>query len=248
MISLKEVSAGYTAGTAVLRGVSFEVTAGERTALVGANGAGKTSLLLTLVGVLPLAAGEFTLDGITLRAGEGRAGPRESRNSQTRELRRRAALVFQNPDDQLFMPRVYDDLAFGPRNLGLGEEEVRRRVEAALDRLGIAFLRDKSPLKLSGGEKRMAAIASVLTMEPSVLLFDEPTAFLDPKARRVLTRALEALLSDRRSATALIATHDLAFAAELCDRVIFLREGRVFAQGPAAELLGDARLLDAVFM
>jgi cobalt/nickel transport system ATP-binding protein len=230
--------------------VSFEAAPGERLALVGANGAGKTSLLLTLVGALPLAAGEFTLGGITVRAGaagEGRSAkkPRHAMNTaaQAGELRRRAALVFQNPDDQLFMPRIYDDLAFGPRNLGLAEEEVRRRVEAALEALGIAALGDKSPLKLSGGEKRMAAIASVLTMDPSVLLFDEPTAFLDPKARRSLSRVLETLPQ-----TALIATHDLPFAAELCGRVILLREGRFFAQGPAADMLKNRELLDAVFM
>jgi cobalt/nickel transport system ATP-binding protein len=231
--------------------VSFEAAAGERLALVGANGAGKTSLLLTLVGALPLAAGEFTLAGITVpsgEAGEGRPAKKSRLSphtaaSQSGELRRRAALVFQNPDDQLFMPRIYDDLAFGPRNLGLAEEEVHRRVEAALERLGIGALREKSPLKLSGGEKRMAAIASVLTMDPSVLLFDEPTAFLDPKARRALIRVLEALPQ-----TALIATHDLPFAAELCSRVILLREGRVFARGPAADLLENRELLDAVFM
>jgi cobalt/nickel transport system ATP-binding protein len=231
--------------------VSFEAAAGERLALVGANGAGKTSLLLTLVGALPLAAGEFSLEGITVRAGEAGGGrpAKKSRPSlhtaasQTGELRRRAALVFQNPDDQLFMPRIYDDLAFGPRNLGLAEEEVHRRVEAALERLGIGALREKSPLKLSGGEKRMAAIASVLTMDPSVLLFDEPTAFLDPKARRALSRVLETLPQ-----TALIATHDLPFAAEICVRAILLREGRVFAQGPVADMLENRELLDAVFM
>jgi cobalt/nickel transport system ATP-binding protein len=234
--------------------VSFEAAAGERAALIGANGAGKTSLLLTLVGVLPLSAGEFTLDGITLRAAPQTFGPKGSvlkksrkdapyRGGAIEELRRRAALVFQNPDDQLFMPSIYDDLAFGPRNLGLDEEEVRCRVEAALNILGISVLRDKSPLRLSGGEKRIAAIASVLTMNPSVLLFDEPTAFLDPKARRALRQVLETLPQ-----TTLIATHDLLFAAEVCSRVILLRQGQVYAQGPTAEILENPNLLDEVFM
>jgi cobalt/nickel transport system ATP-binding protein len=148
-------------------------------------------------------------------------------------------MVFQNPDDQLFMPRVCDDLAFGPRNMGLDETEVTRRVDAALAALGIAALRSRSPLRLSGGEKRLAAIASVLTMGPSVMLLDEPTAFLDPRSRRALTAVLTGLPHAK-----LIATHDIPFAAELCPRVILLRDGALRAQGPAAELLSDAELME----
>jgi cobalt/nickel transport system ATP-binding protein len=235
------VSAAYPDGTPAIRNVSFEAAPGERIALVGANGAGKTSLLLVLAGVLPLLSGEFTLDGITLRAGPGE----KARPSKTliEELRRRAALVFQNPEDQLFMPSIYEDLAFGPRNLGMEEDAVRRRVEEALEKLGISRLKDRSPLKLSGGEKRIAAIASVLTMNPSVMLFDEPTVFLDPKARQTLIRVMADL-----PLTKLVATHDLGFAAEACDRVILLREGRSLGQGRAADILKNHELLDKVFM
>jgi cobalt/nickel transport system ATP-binding protein len=155
------------------------------------------------------------------------------------ELRRKVGLVFQNPDDQLFMPRVWDDLAFGPRNMGLDETEVTRRVDAALDVLGIAGLRSRSPLRLSGGEKRLAALAAVLTMEPQVMLLDEPTAFLDPRSRRVLASVLQGLPH-----TKLIATHDIPFVAELCPRAIILKDGMLRAQGPAADLLGDTALME----
>ncbi|MFP3089382.1 energy-coupling factor ABC transporter ATP-binding protein [Treponema sp. TIM-1] len=228
-----------------IRDVSFEAAPGERIALVGANGAGKTSLLLILAGVLPLLSGEFTLDGITIKAGLAeKARPfKKDRLSPMDELRCRAALVFQNPEDQLFMPTIYEDLAFGPRNMGMGEDEVRRRVEEVLEKLGISGLKERSPLKLSGGEKRIAAIASVLTMNPSVMLFDEPTVFLDPKARRNLIRVMASLPH-----TKLVATHDLSFAAEACDRVILLREGRILDQGRAADILKNSGLLEEVFL
>jgi cobalt/nickel transport system ATP-binding protein len=206
---------------------------------VGANGAGKTSLLLVLAGVLPLLSGEFTLDGITITA----ESKKKVRGSPIEELHRRAALVFQNPEDQLFMPSIYEDLAFGPRNMGIHEDEVRRRVEEVLEKLGISHLKDRSPLKLSGGEKRIAAIASVLTMNPAVMLFDEPTVFLDPKARRALSRVMVSLPH-----TKLVATHDLSFAEEVCDRVLLLREGRLLGQGKAADVLKKNELLDKVFM
>jgi cobalt/nickel transport system ATP-binding protein len=155
------------------------------------------------------------------------------------ELRRRVGLVFQNPDDQLFMPRIADDLAFGPRNMGLDEEEVIRRIEASLNALGISRLRSRSPWKLSGGEKRLAAIAAVLTMEPAVMLLDEPTAFLDPRSRRVLMTALKGLPQ-----TKLIATHDLLFASELCPNAILLKDGILRAFGPVEKLLNDPGLME----
>jgi cobalt/nickel transport system ATP-binding protein len=194
---------------------------------VGANGAGKTSLLLSLVGVLPIHSGTVIADGTEL-------------NKKTlHELRRKIGLVFQNPDDQLFMPMIYDDVAFGPRNSGFGEDEVRERVDATLQALGIAHLRDKSSLKLSGGEKRMAAIATVLAMDPTAVIFDEPTAFLDPKARRHLISALSGLPHSK-----LIATHDLTFAQEACTRAIILRKGKIFADGDPKEILHDAKLME----
>jgi cobalt/nickel transport system ATP-binding protein len=194
---------------------------------VGANGAGKTSLLLALVGVLPVGAGSVAVDGMELN------------KTTLNEIRRRVGMVFQNPDDQLFMPMIYDDIAFGPRNYGLGEDEVRKRADAALELFGIGHLRNRSSLKLSGGEKRMAAIATVTVMEPSVMIFDEPTAFLDPRARRGLIEALKRLEQSK-----LIATHDLTFAEEVCSRTIVIKEGKVFADGDPEIILHDPQLMD----
>ncbi|MDR1597289.1 MAG: energy-coupling factor ABC transporter ATP-binding protein [Treponema sp.] len=236
LIEARSVSASYDSGL-VLREISFGIMPGERVALVGANGAGKTSLLLTMVGILPLTSGILRIGGIELGAGSSARNPQNKR--KLKELREQVSLVFQDPEDQLFMPSIYEDLAFGPRNMGLDEDAVRRRVDEILNRLGIGFLRDRSPLRLSGGEKRLTAIATALTMNPEILLFDEPTAFLDPKARRNLMHLLQSLPH-----TQLIATHDLDFAAALCPRTILLLEGAVFAQGPSAELLRNRDLMD----
>ncbi|MDR2739621.1 MAG: energy-coupling factor ABC transporter ATP-binding protein [Treponema sp.] len=236
LIEARSVSAAYDSGM-VLREISFRIMPGERVALVGANGAGKTSLLLTMVGILPLTSGTLCIGGIEFGAGLSARDPQNKR--KLKELREQVSLVFQDPEDQLFMPSIYEDLAFGPRNMGLDEDAVRRRVDEILDRLGIGFLRNRSPLRLSGGEKRLAAIAAVLTMNPEILLFDEPTAFLDPKSRRNLMHLLQSLPH-----TQLIATHDLDFAAALCPRTILLLEGAVFAQRPSAELLRNQELMD----
>ena len=159
------------------------------------------------------------------------------------EVRRRVGMVFQNPDDQLFMPMVRDDIAFGPRNYGLDEDTVQKRTDEVLCQLGITRLKDRSSLKMSGGEKRMAAVATVLALEPSALLLDEPTAFLDPRARRHLIHILETLGQSK-----LIATHDLPFAEELCTRAIMLKQGTVFADGDPKELFYDHELMDACAM
>ena len=225
MLKLQGVTVIYPDKTKAIDGVSFALGDRENTALIGENGAGKTSLLLAVVGILEPSDGTVEVNGVPLS--------RKNAN----EIRRQAGLVFQNPDDQLFMPLIYDDVAFGCRNNGLPESEVRNRVDETLKRLNITYLRDRSPLKLSGGEKRMAAIATVLAMNPSVLLFDEPTAYLDPKAKRVLAEALKNLPYPK-----LIATHDMAFAAEVCDRVIMLKDGRVAADG-AVSLLDDDELM-----
>jgi cobalt/nickel transport system ATP-binding protein len=227
MIEVKDITVTYPDGTKAIDSLSFTVRDGESVALVGANGAGKTTLLLSLVGVLPVRSGSIFVDGIELG------------KSTLNEVRRRVGMVFQNPDDQLFMPMIYDDVAFGPRNFGLAEEDVKKRVDAALAELGITHLRDRSSLKLSGGEKRMAAIATVLSMEPTTMIFDEPTAFLDPKARRNLIKVLSRLPHSK-----LIATHDLSFAAEVCPRTILIKKGRIFADGNTPDLLRDEKLMD----
>lgn len=227
MLKLQNLTVAYPDGTKAVDNLSLSLNAGETVALIGENGAGKTSLLLSIVGILEPTAGSIEANGILLG--------KKTMNA----LRKQVGLVFQNPDDQLFMPLIYDDVAFGCRSYGLSEEEIEVRVTETLDSLGIGHLRGRSSLKLSGGEKRMAAIATVLAMEPSVLLFDEPTAFLDPKAKRVLAETLKRLRHAK-----IIATHDMAFAAEVCDRVVLLKDGRIAADGTAALLQDNQLLLD----
>jgi len=226
MFVLEDLTVTYPDGTRAVEGVSFRLAPGESAVLAGANGAGKSSLILAAVGVLP-STGMVCADGVTL----------EKKNLA--ELRRRVGVLFQNPDDQLFSATIYDDIAFGPRNMGLSAEETERRVSEALALLGIEYLRGKTALKLSGGEKRLAALASVLAMKPSVLLFDEPTAFLDPRARRNLIKIMNGLPQ-----TKLIASHDLPFAGAVASRAIVLKMGRLFADGTAREILCDEKLME----
>ena len=221
MIELKDWSVTWPDGTEAVKKLSFRVQAGERTALIGGNGAGKSTLIRSLVGVLP-GEGYAALAGI----------PVEKKNY--RELRRKAGVVFQNPDDQLFLPRIRDNVAFGLKNLGISPEETDYRVRNILLQFNISGLADRLAMKLSGGEKRLAALASVMVMEPEVLLLDEPTAFLDPKARRNLIRVLK-----RLPQTMLIATHDLSFAAEVCPRAVLLSRGTLTAEKPTEEIDED---------
>jgi cobalt/nickel transport system ATP-binding protein len=211
----------------VLDGLDFSVREGERIALMGANGSGKTTLLLTLTGVLLPQKGSLVVNGIPVK------------KENLRELRRGCGLVFQNPDDQIFMPTVEDDVSFGPGNYGMGEAEIKERVEKVLASLGIGELRGRLAHHLSGGEKRLAALAGILVMEPALLLLDEPLAFLDPAAKRRLTAVLRGLPQ-----TMILATHDGDMARRLCSRCIILRKGRICADGPAGEILAcPGRLL-----
>ncbi|MDR2578377.1 MAG: energy-coupling factor ABC transporter ATP-binding protein [Chitinispirillales bacterium] len=225
MLTIQGLTAIYPDKTKAVDGIDLIVNDGESVALIGENGAGKTSLLLAVVGVIESLSGVVEIDGV--RLGKKTAG----------EIRKKAGLVFQNPDDQLFMPLIYDDIAFGCRNLGMPEDEVKARVADVLDRLNIAHLRGRSPLKLSGGEKRAVAMAAVLAMNPSLLMLDEPTAFLDHRARRSLVETLKKL-----SQTKIIATHDIAFAAEVCDRAVILKDGKIAVDG-ASSLLYDEKLM-----
>jgi cobalt/nickel transport system ATP-binding protein len=212
---------------AALRDISFRVRRGERVALLGANGAGKSTLFLALVGALAPASGGLSVAGIPV---EKKTLP---------EARRKLGMVFQNPDDQLFMPTVYEDIAFGPRNYAVAENLIKDRADRILEELGISHLASRMSAKLSGGEKRLAALAGVLVMEPEALLLDEPSSFLDPRSRRRLTGILLGLKQ-----TLMIATHDIEFARNVCERVILLKDGRIAADGPGAEILGNARLLE----
>lgn len=221
MLDVTELSVTYGDGTKGLIRASFRLEAGEKCALIGENGAGKTTLLMALVGVLP-SAGDVTAAGITLSTGNLGA------------VRQKVGMLMQNPDDQLFLPTILQDVAFGPKNLGYSQQEAEERAREMLERLEIGHLAGRSALRLSGGEKRMAALAAVLVMEPEVLLLDEPTAFLDPKARRRLMRVLTGLPQ-----TMLIATHDLGFALEVCPGTLLIRGGEILWKGESRTLLFD---------
>jgi len=218
----------YPDNTHALRRVSFTFHHGESVAIVGANGAGKSTLLLHLNGYLTPSAGQVRIGDCLLM------------RDTLREVRRTVGMVFQDPDDQLFMSTVYDDVAFGPLNLGLTLEEVNQRVEEALVTVGMESLKDRPPHRLSAGQKRRVAIASVLSMSPDILVMDEPSAGLDPRARRQLID----LLGTFRH-TKIIATHDLDLALDVCERTIVMHNGRISADGPTTEVFADEALLAA---
>jgi cobalt/nickel transport system ATP-binding protein len=226
IVEVKDLRHVYPDGTEALRGVSFRITHGESVAIIGANGAGKSTLLLHLNGCLVPTEGEV------------RVGDFPVIRATLLEIRRTVGMVFQEPDDQLFLPTVREDVAFGPLNLGLPVDEVERRVEDALERVGAAHLADRPPYHLSGGEKRRAAIATVLSMAPSILVLDEPTSGLDPHARR----RLMGLLGEFHH-TKIFTSHDLDMVLELCERAIVLHEGVVKADGPTRDIFRDDRLL-----
>ncbi len=225
-IELAGVSYTYPDGHVALHDVDLEVEVGEHIALLGPNGAGKTTLALHLNGIRRATSGTISIMGLPL---DDDALP---------EIRRRVGLVFQDANDQLFMPTVEEDVAFGPANLGLRGEELAERVDAALGAVGGSELSRRVPHHLSGGEKRRAAIATALAMEPDMLVLDEPTSGLDPAGRRELMTLLADL-----AVTLIVATHDLPLALELCPRAVVMDHGTVVASGPTADILADSELL-----
>jgi len=226
IVEVRDLFFAYPDGTEALNGVSFRVEHGGAVALVGANGAGKSTLLLHLNGYLPTTRGEVRIGDTLLRR-------------ETAAMARRAVgMVFQDPDDQLFMPTVAEDVAFGPLNAALPPDQVESRVATALERVGMAHVRERPPYRLSAGEKRAVAIATVLAMSPDILIMDEPSSNLDPRARR---RLIELLRSFEH--TRIIATHDLELVVEVCSRVIVLDDGRVVADGPTRDILNDEALM-----
>ncbi|QEN15032.1 energy-coupling factor ABC transporter ATP-binding protein [Mycolicibacterium sp. ELW1] len=218
----------YPDGRVALDGVDLRIAPGERVAILGPNGAGKTTLMLHLNGVLTATSGTVEISGITLT------------RKSLRDIRRRVGLVFQDPDDQLFMPTVAQDVAFGPANFGLTGDALATRVAAALEVVSMTEHADRSPGHLSGGQRRRAALATVLACEPEILVLDEPSANLDPVARRELAETLATL-----PATMVIVTHDLPYAAQLCDRAIVLDGGAVVADDTVTAVLSNAELLAA---
>lgn len=226
IVAVENLRFSYPDGTAALNGLSFFIGHGESVAVVGANGAGKSTLLQHLNGYLTpqqglIRIGDFHLNKATLR-----------------EVRRTVGMVFQDPDDQLFMPTVFDDVAFGPLNLGLPAEEVERLVTEALEDVGALQLKDRPPHHLSGGEKRAVTIATVLAMNPDILVMDEPNTGLDPRARRRLINQLKQFKH-----TKIIATHDLDLVLDLCERTIVIHDGKVMADGKTEEIFADRPLL-----
>lgn len=226
IVEAKDLHFSYSDGTKAVCGVSFRITHGESVAIVGANGAGKSTLLQHLNGFLLPKSGSIQIGDTIL-------------TRQTLPIiRRTVGMVFQDPDDQLFMPTVYEDVAFGPVNLGLPVDQVQSRVANALETVGMAHLAQRPPYHLSGGEKRAVAIATVLAMSPDILVMDEPSSNLDPRARRRLIELLATFTH-----TKIIATHDLDLAMDLCERTIVLHHGRIAADGPTASILCDPQIL-----
>jgi cobalt/nickel transport system ATP-binding protein len=226
-VSVRGLRFAYPDGRTALDGVDLDVEAGERVAVLGPNGAGKSTLALHLNGIHRPQAGTVTIAG-------------EPTTGDLATIRRRVGLVFQDPDDQLFMPTVGADVAFGPAHAGLRGEDLADRVGAALAAVGMGGHADAAPHHLSFGQRRRVAVATVLATRPDVLVLDEPTANLDPAARRELTEVLAGL-----DVTLLVVTHDLPYAIELCPRAVILDAGRVVADGPTADLLADTDLLAA---
>lgn len=228
ILNVNRLTHRYPDGRIALNVISFSVNDGETIGIVGPNGAGKSTLFLRLCGVLAGERGQATIAGLD---------PADSKHKK--QLPAKIGIVFQNPDDQLFCPTVLDDVAFGPLNLGLTESEARTRAAEALATVGLIGFEDRVPFKLSSGEKRRAAVATVLSMKPSVILFDEPTANLDARGRREFIQLIQSL-----PGTKLIATHDLDCVAKVCSRVIVLDAGEIAADGIATMLFADESFME----
>ena len=227
LVEARDLSHAYPDGTRSLSGITFTIRHGESVGIVGANGAGKSTLLLHLNGTLRATGGEVRVGELPLNT------------TTLLEVRRVVGMVFQDPDDQLFMPTVLEDVAFGPRNLGLSAQESETRALEALRRVGAEHLAAKAPYHLSMGEKRRCAIAAVLSMGPDILVLDEPSTGLDPRGRKLLIGLLKEFTH-----TKLIATHDLDLVRQLCTRTLVLQQGKLRADGPTGEIFADHGLME----
>lgn len=226
-VEVRQLHYSYPDGREAIRNISLSIHHGESVGIIGANGAGKSTLLLLLTGILFPSSGEVLVGDIHVT------------RKTLPMIRQRLGMVLQDPDDQLFLPTVYDDVAFGPRNYGLNDQEVAERVQRALETVGISHLSDRAPFKLSGGEKRAASIATVLSLDPDILIMDEPSTGLDPRSRRKLIHLLDSF-----DHTKIIASHDLEMVLATCSRVILMEDGEVAASGPSEVLLRDKELLE----
>ena len=228
MIQFEHVSFSYEPDRPVLTDVSFTISDGESVGLIGANGAGKSTIMKLILGLITPSGGAISVDGIPVG------------KETLREIRRKLGFVLQDSDNQMFMPTVYEDMIFAPLNYMISREETDRRVDQVLEKLGIQDLKHRYNHKISGGEKRMAAIATILAMEPDTILMDEPTSALDPYNRRIVIRAIRELTQ-----TKLLSSHDLDMILDTCDRVILLSGGRIAADGPADTILRNKEFLEA---
>ena len=227
MLEFRNVNFSYEKGKPVLTDLSFQIPDGEAVGLIGANGAGKSTVMKLITGLL-YGEGEILVDGL-----------RVSRENLA-QIRKKTGFVLQNSDNQMFMPTVFEDMMFAPLNYMLSREEAEERVDRVLDTLGLQDLKYRYNHKISGGEKRMAAIATILAMEPETILMDEPTSALDPYNRRIVINTIRGLPQ-----TKLISSHDLDMILDTCSRVILLSDGRIAVDGPAGEILRDRALLEA---
>ena len=226
MIEFRNVSFAY-GKTPVVENLSFAIKKGETVGLIGANGAGKSTIMKLMLGLLS-GSGEILVDGLAVNKGN------------LSQIRRKIGFVLQDSDNQMFMPTVYEDMIFGPRNYGLSKEEADRKVDAVLEQLGLQALKHRHNHTISGGEKRMAAIATILAMEPEMILMDEPSTALDPVNRRTVINTI-----NRLPQTKLIASHDLDMILDTCQRVVLLSHGSIVADGDAEAILRDKTLLEA---
>ncbi len=226
MIEFRHVSFGYDSARAVLDDLSFTIRDGESVGLIGANGAGKSTVMKLLTGLVS-GEGDVLVDGVRVE------------KKSLGQIRKKLGFVLQNSDNQMFMPTVYEDMIFAPLNYMLSRREADERVDAVLQQLGLSELKHRYNHKLSGGEKRMAAIATILAMEPEVILMDEPTSALDPYNRRIVINTIRSLPETR-----IITSHDLDMILDTCERVILLSGGRIAADGRAEEILRDRKLLE----
>ena len=226
-VEVRQLHYSYPDGREAIRNISLSIHHGESVGIIGANGAGKSTLLLLLTGILFPLSGEVLVGDIHVT------------RKTLPMIRQRLGMVLQDPDDQIFLPTVYDDVAFGPRNYGLNDQEIAERVQRALETVGISHLAHRAPFKLSGGEKRAASIATILSLDPDILIMDEPTTGLDPRSRRKLIHLLDSF-----DHTKIIASHDLEMVLATCSRVILMEDGEVAASGPSEVLLRDKELLE----